>query len=524
MRLMWVLRLLLVVMPCGSAALAVEADVIEPAEVGQLSVADRGTPIPSVSEDVPPLQVNLTEALRLAFTEGRSKKTSDEDLTLVAHRLRVVRRDYGPRLSGTIDGDLSADEAESPDAEIGASVTVSQELPTAGRVSVTGSTRRLEPADGDGSYNQNLEVVLTQPLLRDAGQLVWREGLTDAERAYLYAERGHVQFLQDLSLDVADSFWRLQVQQYRVESSRDDVKRNEFGLDQAKAFLGLGRTTANDVFRAEVSLLQAQQSLVDAIAAYDASLDRFKIDLNLPVDAPVDITGDAPQRPLLDVDSRLAIQIALDNRLDLMTSKDRIGDAQRNVALARNNILPDLDLDARASWGENTQRPWDDVIDDRPDYIVGLTLEIPFERYRERFGYAERMTDLSQARRSSDLKESQVVREVQAALRDLRIAEVSLKIQERNIEQSRKRLIKSQMDFEDGLISNRDLVEAQGEVRDAEVAFFQARINYTAAELRLRRETGVLVVDAAGMWRTTLPSYIKVRDGEQGAMGDDGAK
>lgn len=467
-------------------------------------------------------RIDLDEALRLAFTQGRSKRTSDEDLALIAHRLRVVRRDYGPRLAGSVDGTVSGTAGEAADTALGAEVSVAQDLPTAGTVRVRGSSRRLGPGDGEGSFQQDVEVVLTQPLLRDAGQLVWREDLTAAERAYLYAERGHVRFLQDLCLEVADAFWRLQVLQNRVASGREEVRRTRFGLDQARAFLDLGRTTANDVFRAEVALLRARQSLVDVTAAYYAALDGFKLDLNLPVDAAIAIVGEPPDRPLLAVDSRRAIDIALERRLDLMTARDRVADARRAVVLARRGILPDLDLDARVGWSGDAERPWEDGVDGRPDYAVGLTLEIPFERHRERFDYAERLTALSQARRAADLREAQVIREVQAALRDLRQSEVSLTIQRRTVAQSRKRLVKSQMDFEAGAISNRDLLEAQRELLDAEVAYFRARIDYLAAELRLRRETGVFTVDAAGRWRAQLPAYLAPRDGEAADGGEDG--
>lgn len=501
---------------------AVAAELVEVEAESQLDAGAVGDAVPSVSDDeVPSLRIDLGAALGMAFMQGRDKRTRDEDLALIAHRLRVVRRDYGPRLSGSVDGSLFGDEGEAPDNTAGVEVGVSQTLPTAGTVGAEVSTRRngFDDDDTDTVYNQRVELTLTQPLLRDAGALVWREDLTDAEREFLYAGRGYRQFLQDLSLGVAGSFWRLQEQRFRVESSRQEVARSEFGLAQSRAFLDLGRTTANDVFRAEVALLQSRQSLVDAIAAFDTALDRFKIDLNLPVDAPVEIIGEAPSMPLIDIDSRQAIALAIEQRYDLRTVRDRIADAERRLKLARNRILPDLDLTASAGWGDPTDRPWEEVFDRDPDYAVGLRLEIPFERHQERFGYASQLTRLSQAKRDADLQESQVVRQVQAALRDLRKAEVSLQIQQRNVEQSRKRLIKSQMDYEAGLISNRDLVEAQSEVREAEVATFSARIAYRQAELQLRRDTGVLTVDERGMWSEDLPPYAEVRavDPEGGA-------
>ena len=211
---------------------------------------------------------------------------------------------------------------------------------------------------------------------------------------------------------------------------------------------------------------------------------------------------------LRQVDGAMAVRIALELRLDLATATDRIEDAERGIRLARNDLLPDLSLRASAGYGSDDREDLQTSIDDaRADYRVAVRLTLPLDQRQERFAYDESVVALAEAQRGYASTRDNVIEGVRRALRDLRRAEASLRIQERTREQAALRLRKSLADFEAGLISNRDLVEAQGELRDAETAVFQARIDYRDADLRLRRETGVLQVDENGQWVDAVLPY-----------------
>ncbi|MHC5068181.1 MAG: hypothetical protein ACYTF0_06295, partial [Planctomycetota bacterium] len=64
---------------------------------------------------------------------------------MVRRELGVTRRDYGPRLSGSVGAGLSGNDGGSADEEVGGDVRLRQDLPTAGRFTISASSSRDAP-------------------------------------------------------------------------------------------------------------------------------------------------------------------------------------------------------------------------------------------------------------------------------------------------------------------------------------------------------------------------------------------
>jgi outer membrane protein len=464
------------------------------------------------------LELNLITALRLAFSQGVAKRDAVENLELIRQKYRTVRADYGPQFSGNLETgvgnnrDADGTFAE-PLTDQQLRLGLSQSLPTGGSLNLDGRLSREDRIDNDSGARRDpvtssLSLSYRQPLLRDAGPLVWRDQLTQAEREYIYALRSHRLFLDDLALETANRFWRLQQQGFALERRRDAVANARFALEQAKAFVEIGRSTANDVLRAEVQVLSAEQSYTDSLAAYERSLDEFRLDLNLPAKQDLSISEHSATISRLLIDNAVAIDLALQHRLDWLTEQDRYDDKRRSLRLATRRLLPDLDFEATVGVVDNNEDYQPDRGDD-PNWSARLELEIPFHRRNERLNHQRALVALSQGRRGLVQFRQRIINEVTDAVRAMRRSESTFIIQRRQVSQSTLRLEKSQMDFEAGLISNRDLLEAQAEMREAQIGLYRARIDYRLAELELRKTTGQLQLDENGEWSDRLPAYAE---------------
>jgi outer membrane protein TolC len=285
-------------------------------------------------------------------------------------------------------------------------------------------------------------------------------------------------------------------------------------VEQAKANMDLGKAnaTALDVFRAETQLYQTVQRLVDGEAAMAAELDGLKIDLALPVDEPIAIDQSRPEVVLFTVDAARAIALALTERTDLATAYDAIEDSDRQVEIARRNMLPQLDATAGATWNGTLDGQGGESFGRAPGWAVGMRMALPLDRHNERFAYDQVLIQRQQTARNAEIKRSQVIQEVQKALQDLRSAEATLSIQDRNRKQARLKFEKANLDLNAGDVGNREVVEAQNELVAAENAFFQAKAAYQAAELSLRHAVGVLNVAEDGRWDATPPAYASARN------------
>jgi outer membrane protein TolC len=479
----------------ASAGEALAAPIAEPIPVPTTAIASES------------MIVSLAEALRLAHHQGRDKQFQDEEIRLLAQALANVRRDYGPQFSGSVStavfGAVHGEHGEEQRAQVGGS----QVLPTGGSLAVDTDTGQTRTSAGI-ARTTSLVASLRQPLLRGSGPAVWRETLTAAERGYIYAMRAHELFREDLSLTVAHTYWALLQQANALEQYRAAVERARFLQEQTRAQLTIGKSLLDEAFRADVAALNAQQQLIDAEAAYAASVDAFKFRLNVPIETEIRLLDEPAALADLELDVHAALAAAFAHRLDWLTTQDEADDARRQVALARRQLLPDLSLDASLGWNGFADDPWRDTIHDDPDYRVAVTLEIPFNRRDERLSYQRALVGVTRRERDLEAKRQSIIQDVFERARALRRAQHSRVIQDRNRTQSRNRLEKAQLDFKAGLINNRDLLEAQENVRSAETAYFAAQILYRSAELELRRDTGLLTVDADGLWANEWPPYL----------------
>jgi outer membrane protein TolC len=467
------------------------------------------------AETAPSAPMLLAEALRLAHTQGRDKQFQNEELQLIRMSLDKTQGDYGPIFSSSLNSDLyGTGSKDQPGNRQGAQVGVRQSLPGGGTVTATtGANRTAPPGSDPATSGSTATVNLTQPLLRGAGLQAWREPLTAAERSVRYSLRAHRRFVQQLSLDVARRYWALQDRQFSVLQEQRALEAAEWSVGLAKANLELGRAnaTALDVFRAETQVIQTSQRLVDSKAAFAAELDAFKVDLALPVDQPMAIEATRPVAVLVDVDTAQVIATALAERSDLATARDNIEDADRALDRARRDLLPQLDALGSTSWNGTFDGQRNEAYGGAPAWSVGLRLEIPLDQRQENLSYESALIRRRQVARQAELKRSQVIQEIQASLQTLRSLEATLAIQDRNRTQARLKVEKSLLDQRAGEAGNRDVVEAQEQLTQAENAWFQAQAAYRAAELSLRHTAGVLVVAEDGAWSETPPPYATLR-------------
>ena len=195
------------------------------------------------------------------------------------------------------------------------------------------------------------------------------------------------------------------------------------------------------------------------------------------------------------------IETAIAARLDLLNILDRVADSQRQVEISKNNLLPDLDISGSVSYTTNPDRLNSvNFREDDETWTLGVDLEIPLDRKAERNQFRSSLINLRRAQRGYELSVDRVRLEVRRALRQIRQAVFSLEIQEQNIKSNEVRREVAQLEFERGKLSNRDLVEADNDLRQARDDYAQAMSSLRRTILQFRLATGTLRVGEDGQW------------------------
>ena len=243
------------------------------------------------------------------------------------------------------------------------------------------------------------------PLFRGAGRVAY-ESRYQSERSLIYAVRTFERFRRSFAVQVSRSYFELQQFKAGIENAHKSYINRRRDWEKAEYTKELGQSqTIFDASRALASFRSAEASLVSAKEQYASALDRFKILIGMSVDEPLDVLHQDkdPYGPLVDnlcpaIGEETAVQVAIDYRLDLLTSRDEIDDARRGVVVAKNQILPDLNLTGGISFDpDDAHLDLTDYSDRRTTYSAGIRLQMD-DRKQERNGYRRSLVTLRRKR------------------------------------------------------------------------------------------------------------------------------
>jgi outer membrane protein TolC len=232
----------------------------------------------------------------------------------------------------------------------------------------------------------------------------------------------------------------------------------------------------------------------------------------LAADAPVVLEGPSREGAgPYEIDERLAIDLALDNRLDLRTSIGQVYDAQRRVIVAANAFLPGLDVNMGGRFGDrpSATSPDANLRPQRGVYDASLTADVPWNKVAARNAYRRSLIDLESAERSLQQTEDQVKSDIRNDLRTLLTARESIRIQFVAVEVARRRVNSVELFLQAGRAEIRDLLDAQEALVSAQNELTANLVDYRVAVLGLQRDMGLLETDEKGMWREYDPAKFK---------------
>ncbi len=455
--------------------------------------------VPAQHEE-PRRVLSLRAAIEAAIAGNRDYVAARDAVYLSALALTRQQRDFGPILSSTISTLFEDGSARDAAGRASADFGVRKVLDSGGTLSASTdvSARRDLGNHPATTLSHSLGISFEQPLLKGFGYEASHESLTQAERDVVYALRDFELFRQNFLIDTVRRYYAIVRQKKVVQNSYKTLERFAFLRKRSEALFEIGKVRAVDKFRAAQEELIASNEVAAEEEVLASLLDDFKVFLGLPTSDKIDVEDIAPEAKSTPIDLQSAIAAALHNRLDLRTSEDRVEDAERAVRIARNGLLPDLDLTASLSAGAS--RANGETSGYEGEYAVGLSLSLPLDKVADRNAYKSAILALQRRQRLHSLARDNVKLEVVNTYRRLRRLENSVRIQTANVELAERRVKNAELRFEAGELGNRDVVEAQSAKLSAENALIRAILDYDLARLQLKKDIGILFVDKDGMW------------------------
>ena len=454
-------------------------------------------------------RLDLFKSIQYAVEHSRQYRGEVEDLYLSALNVTLERHLLSPRPFATVGAAYTGGQG---DVDYRSALTVTsnagvrQRLPYGGEIVAEALVRFVNAISDNAENGETAQLALSGslPLLRGAG-MINLEGLISSERELVYQVRDFETFRRSFALSVARQYFNLLARQQAVRNRQLNYDNLAVLTERTRALFGAGRISFLEVQRSEQALLQAEDRVMQAREQYLNSLDAFKVLLGMPVSEQLAIVPVALELNMPNLDADGAVEAARQYRLDLQTSRDRIDDARRQIANARNGLLPGLDLTASGQATNRAEEPARKLDSRTLTYSAGITLDIPIDQLPERNVYRRALIQFERAVRAHDGLQDQVTADLLEDIRSIRSAQQTLRIQEESIELAERRLdLASELLRTSGAGAAagssrrgdaRDVVEAQQDLLSAQDQYELARAELQIQVLQFLQDTGTLRVD-----------------------------
>ncbi len=447
--------------------------------------------------------LDLDGVFRLADSSSREHRQAEETYLLSVISLLIERHQWSPRLFNDTSVSVAgfADEGRFESAlSVINTLRVSQRLPFGGEAEARWVTRAAEQLSdaATNQYTSSSELVLSAnfPLLRGAGRVA-RESLLQAERDTVYAARTYEQFRRQLLVSIASDYFSLLETRARIGNQQRQLDSQIRRQDETATKVIAGRLNPFQNQITANAVKQSQAQLANLRESYILQLERFKLRLGLDPVSPVVLgePGMTLREPAIAPEE--AVARALDYRLDLQNRRDALIDAERAVANARNNLLPDFDVNAAVSVPTESDGDQEGLGLDAgdSDYSLGGTFSLPLDRRVEKLGLRRAQIALERERRAFDEFRDGIVIDARQSVRAVDLARFQLQLAEEQIVINRRGL--EDLSLRDDA-DPQSILDRQNALLDAENARDRAITDLRNAILDYLQTTGQLRVKPDG--------------------------
>ncbi|MDH7492381.1 MAG: TolC family protein [Candidatus Saccharicenans sp.] len=478
------------------------------------------------------LRLTLEECIIRTMKNNLSVAIQELSPELASASLSKAREKYYPTLSfnynqrETNTASYSwLDSAESTQTKYNSlSGSISQSIPFGGSLNISldsyknDTNQRLQTINP--RYGSTLRFDFTQPLLQNFGYNISRKEIIIARNSLEVSQAQLEKTLMDMVYSVEQAYWALSYAIDTLEVRRQSLKLAQELLEKNKRSVEIGTLAPIEILSAQSEVATREADIIQAELAVKNAEDQLKVLMNMSEEEEKQyeaiIPVDKPRFEQKAIQLEEALSIALANRPDLRSVQIELRNQQFNLSVAKNQLLPQLNLNA-SYWspGISGDRiiyqndnpltgivvgtipgPRSDSIKDALNFkynnwSIGLSLNIPLSNVVSRTTYAQAKINLEQALLNMKRQEQQALLEIKTALRDV---EANLKrVQAYRVarELQEKKLAAEEEKLKVGQSTNYIVLMYQRDLANARATELKSIIDYNISLANLERALGL---------------------------------
>lgn len=362
-------------------------------------------------------------------------------------------------------------------------------------------TASLPAADADGVSEAAASVSVIQSLLRGAGTQVNTYSLQIAG----YEKGGVDAFTKLQAINIlanADAvYWYLYAARRQLAVNREQYKLAESQVRTARIKVAAGSLPKIEIVRAEAGLSSGLDAVISAETAVrdrERDLKRIMNRPDLPLNSPVDInTVTDPDPKGLDLDQEALVKAALENRMEMAELEFRLAAGDLEIARAKNNLLPQLDLEygySAGGQGGSVGGAFGGLFRElTQDHRVGLSATIPLGNRAAEAQYRQARLAKVRTELNRQQQEQQIRLDVYDAVDGLQQSWRRILAAEQGVTRAYRDYRVEQSQFQLGRRTSTEVVLAASRLADALSRRISAFADYEVTQVQLARATGTLL-------------------------------
>jgi len=368
------------------------------------------------------------------------------------------------------------------------------------------------------SFTSNLSFQLTQPLLRNFGWTVSRSQILVAQNTLDVTRSQFKTTLINTVYSVEQAYWNLVYANENLKALQQSLDLSRDLLIKTKKEVEVGQKAPIEVLTTETTVARREADILQAEAMVRRGRDQLKTLLNLDADPEAKglaiIPADQPAFKPFEITYEAALEKALARRPDLESARSNIDTKRINFTVARNKLLPQLDLRfTKGSPGISGDKiiypdnnPFLPPIGVEPgsasrafrdafkflynNWTFGVTLTLPIGDMVGRANYTYAKLDLEQTQARLKSQEQQIALEVSDAVLTLETAAKSVQAYKLARELAEKQLEAEMKKLNVGLSTNYFVLQYQNDLATARSLELKALVDYNVALANIAKVTG----------------------------------
>ncbi len=274
--------------------------------------------------------------------------------------------------------------------------------------------------------------------------------------------------------------------------TESDIVRSRELVQLANDRFKAGAGVEIDVTRAKARLTGDERELWTAKANIQSSILQLKalLDVDMDVDLRLDesLISHLNSPPFLE-DYRIKGDVMIGLRPELAVQKKRLDQARLTRKAAGWQRLPSIEL--FGDWGYDANDAFQDIHNEV--WLLGVRASVPLiEGFRIRAQKQNAAAALRQQRYQMRILEREIEREFRTALFEMNARYKEIELAKEEIEFGHAEVKQAFLRYHEGLVDNRELIDAQQRLADAERSYLNSAYQYGLSRLAFARSIGAV--------------------------------